>query len=224
MNNDIKQPKRKKDDLSDVLSVLLMKETIHQRCEATEMIHQQTGRKVSLSGGLSESELAELRKIPNVFDGDSICWENMIGWALANGKSLEEAKEYPPKYWLAWWRAEQEERLTAATEPDTSVKAGGREEPLPQPELVRIAGLSGLKAMQQPKARLLAKLRSQPDVWHNVNALGEGKKGNSAKSIKKHLHELREKRLSEVDLDGLLWRLGEAAFPDKGTTKRTTNH
>ena len=107
MNENIKQPKRKIANLSTALSILVKKKHIGQRMKVSEMIHRQTGSKGSLSGDLSESELAELRKIPNVIDGDSICWENMIGLAVANGMLRKDAKKLSPKEWLGWWRAYQ---------------------------------------------------------------------------------------------------------------------
>ena len=98
----------------------------------------------------------------------------------------------------------------------------GRGEPLSQSELVRIAGLEGPYAMQKPMAQLLAKLRSEPHRWQSVYKLCGGKRGKAHSDAKKNLELLMEKRLAEKQPDGERWRLGAAAFPDKGATKGAT--
>ena len=107
-----------------------------------------------------------------------------------------------------------------AKESPTAEQSRGKA--LPQEELVRIAGLEGPYAMQKPMAQLLAKLRSEPHRWKSIFKLCGGRKGKAHSDAKKNLGLLMEKRLAEKQPDGVEWRLGAAAFPDKGATKGAT--
>lgn len=104
----------------------------------------------------------------------------------------------------------------------TAPAALSRGEPKPLDELLRLAGLRGPNAKVKPMGMLLATLRGGGDSWQNVKALCGGRAGKAHTDTTKRLRKLQDNHLAEKQPTGNGWRLGSAAYPNKGAKKGET--